>query len=167
MAKQRFRLFNTMHGDHVAVLEMPEELLAPEAGILHHETMTLRGVKNGGIYTLIPVDDHTVMTLERIKVVYKTITEKPGRNFSTHIGRMDELVEIVGLLFGEISYTAVDSREELEKVINPNLDRDFEPRKVSYTILGDMLKNAKEAAGDTTPDEEEEKEHVHGPHCKH
>ncbi len=160
--KQHFRLFNTMMGDHVATLEMSEELLTPEADILHYESMTLRGIKGGGVYTLIPIDDHTVLTLKKVHSVYKEVTETPAKHFSTHLGRIDHLIEAVGLLFGSVEYTLVESKSDLEKIINPNMDRDWEAKKVKYNILDAMMTEALAKSGGEAP-----VEHVHGPDCKH
>lgn len=140
--KHRFRVFNTHSGDHIAVIEMDEDLLAPEAGILDHKSQTLRPIKNGGVYTLLPIDDHKIATLKRVKEVYENITNKPAKMFSTHISRMDSLIEAVGWLFGEVEYIVVESKADMENVINPPKDPDFEPKKVKYTVLGDMLKDA-------------------------
>ncbi len=161
--KQRFRVYNIHAGDHIAVIECPEELLAPEAEILDHGTMTLRGIKNGGVFTLLPVDDHTVATLNRIKEVYENITTKPASLLSTHIHRYDNLVEIVGLLFGKVSYMIVESKSDLEKIINP--PKDYEPRMVEYTVLGDLLKDAEKKAG--VEEEVVKEEHKCGPGCSH
>lgn len=152
--KQLFRVYNTAMGDHVAVIEMDEALLAPDVGILDHDTMTLRGIKNGGMYTLLPVEHHTVATLKRVKQVYLDTTEKPAKYLSTHHARMDALLDAVGLMFGEIEYTLVESKEDLSSIINPH--KDWEPKKVKYTVLGDLLASAEAEAG-----------HVHGPGCGH
>jgi hypothetical protein len=159
MAKQRFRVFNITHGDHIAVVEMEEELLEKfvEEKILHPDTGTLRGIKNGGVYTLLPIDDHTVATLRRVRDVYKAITEKAAKLFSTACSRQDELILAVGLLFGDIEYKLVENVEDMANIINPPKDPDFEYKKVKYTILGDMLKNT---GG-------EDDDHVHGPGCGH
>jgi hypothetical protein len=146
--KQRFRVFNTHMGDHVAVVEMEESLLEDfvKTKVLDPTTATLRGIKNGGVYTLIPVDDHTVTTLLRVQQVFKNVTETPAKLFSTQVSRMDDLILAVGLLFGEIEYLVVDSEEDLANIINPPTG-DYEPKKVKYMVLGDLLTRAKEAAG--------------------
>lgn len=163
--KSRFRVFHTVHGDHIAVIEMDEDLLAPEAGVLNHTTGTLRPLEGGGVYTLIPVDDHTVATLNRLKTVYETITTKGASFFSTQIQRMDELMSTVGLLFGEVEYTVVENKQDLQNILKP--PKDYEPKKVKYTVLGDLLKNAE--AGEQQPDGPAcgDPGHTHGPGCNH
>jgi ribosome assembly protein YihI (activator of Der GTPase) len=79
-------------------------------------------LENGATYTLIPVDDHTVATLNRIEKVYKTVTEKPARLLSTQLNRIDELIQIVGLLFEDIEYTSVENKQDLQDVIKPPLN---------------------------------------------
>jgi hypothetical protein len=161
--RQRFRVYNTVSHDHIAVIEMEEQLLQKfvDDKILHAATLTFRGIKNGGIYTLLPVDDHTVTTLLRVQEVYQNVTEKPAKMFSTHFSRIDNLIEAVGWLFGEVDYTVVENADDLDKIINPPQDPNYQPKKVKYTVLGDLLKNAKEAAGIV------DEPHVHGPGCGH
>lgn len=141
MAKQRFQLYNIMHGDSISIIEMDDSLLAEEAGIVDQATMSLRKIKNGSVYTLLPLEDHTVATLKRVKAVYKHITEKPAKLFSASISRMDELIQAVDLLFGEIEYVVVEGIDDLHNLINPT-NNDWTPKKVKYSILGDLLKDA-------------------------
>ncbi len=161
MAKERFRVFNVAMGDHVAVVEMEESVFKSflDEKVLDPNSMTLRGLKHGGQYTLVPVDDHTVATLMRVEEVYKTCTEKPARLFSTTIGRMDSLIEAVGLLFGKVEYTLIENKDDLQYVLAPHKDHD--PKIVEYTVLGDMLEKAKAAAGIAEPN------HKCGPNCDH
>lgn len=133
--KFRFRVYNTTAGDHIAVIEMDEELLAPEANILDHDTTTLKPIKNGGVYTLLPIDDHKVATFRRLKEVYDNTVNKPAKSFTTQIGRIDQLIEAVGWLFGEVEYISVENRQDMENVINPPKDPNFEHKKVKYSVL--------------------------------
>jgi hypothetical protein len=149
--KSRFRVYHTLHGDHVAVIEMDEDLLDPAAGIVDPDSLTLRGIKNGGVYTLLPLDDHTVTTLLRLQEIYKNITTTPAKLFGTAINRMDELILAVGLLFGEVEYVLVETKDDLDKIINPPKG-DYTPKKVKYTVLGDLLKDATAKAGLTNLD---------------
>lgn len=167
--QSRFRVFHIHHNDHIAVVQLDQDLLAPEVGILDHESGTLRPLKGGSVFTLIPVDDHAVSTLQRVKAVYENITTKPAAYFSTNLQRMDELLDAVRLMFGEVAYTLVESKEDMQNLLTP--PKDYEPKKVKFTVLGDMLKNAEEAAGlAPTPDgacDNKDTGHVHGPNCKH
>lgn len=158
MAKQRFRLFDQNSGDHISVVEMDESLLHPDAGILDHNTMTLRSIKNGGSFTLLPIDDHTVAVLRRLNKVYKTVTETPARLFSTQLRRVDDLIEAVGLMFGKVEYIVVESKDDIDKLINPPKSGDYEPKKVEYTVMGDMMAKVISDC---------EEDHVHGPDCNH
>ncbi len=159
MSKVRFRLYNTHLGDHIAVIEMDEALLAPEAEVLDHETMKLKGIKHGSQFTLIPIEDHTVATLKLVKTAYEN-TQKGANYLSTHMSRVDAMADAIRLLFSDVEYVVVESKTDLEKIINPNLDRDYEIKRVKYNVLGDMLAGAEAATG-------EEDGHVHGPDCKH
>lgn len=157
--KSRFRVFNINAGDHVSVVEMDETVFKSflEDKTLDPNTMTLRGLKNGGAYTLLPVDDHTISTLLRVEEVYKTVTEKPARLFSTSVSRMDSLIDAIGMLFGKVSYTLIENKDDLQKVLTPH--KDHEPKVVEYTVLGDLLAKAKAEAGI--------EEHQCGPDCDH
>lgn len=152
--KAHFQVFNFNGGAPVEVIEMDDALLAPEAGIVDPATMTLRPIKNGGMFSLIPVDDHTVATLLRVREEYKLVTETPAKRFTTHLSRIDSLIETIGLLFGEIEYVLVENKDDIDKIINPK--HDHEHKKVKYSILGDLLKNAVDKTG-----------HKCGPDCTH
>lgn len=163
MAKKVFRVFNTVMGDSIATIEMEEDLLKEEAGILDHKTMTLRSIKNGGQYTLEPVHHPKVAVLRRVKQAYQNCTEKPAKHLTTHFQRMDELLGIVGLMFGEgVKLIMVEGKDDLDKIINPPKG-DYEPKVRHVSVLGDLLKEAEEEAGEKP----EEDGHVHGPGCGH
>jgi hypothetical protein len=151
-----FRVYNTQVGDHIAVVEMDEDLLAPDADILDHKTATLRHLKGGSAYTLVPIEHHKIAVLKRVKEVYENITTKPAKLFTTHISRMDDLLGIVGLLFGDVEYTVVKSKEDMANLLNP--PRDYEPKKVKYKVLDEMLAEAEAEGGD---------EHKCGSGCGH
>ena len=142
MAKVRFRVFNVHGGDHIAVVEMDETVFQSllNDNVLDNNSLTLRGLRQGGQYTLLPVEDHTVATLQRVREVYEACTKKPAAMFSTTISRIDSLIEAVGFLFGKVEYTLIENREDLQMVLTPHSDH--EPKTVAYTILGDMLEKA-------------------------
>lgn len=160
MAKKVFQVYNVTAGDSIATIEMDDELLQQDGLIVDHKTMTLRPIKNGGHYTLEPVDHPKVRVLKRVKECYENCTDKPAKYLTTHFQRMDEMLGVVGLLFNEVTLTVVESRDDLDKIINPPRGDDYEPKTRKLTILGDLLAEAEaEAAG--------EDGHVHGPNCKH
>lgn len=139
MPCERFSLFHTTYGETIAKIEMNDDLLNPEAGIVDPETLTLRSIKGGGMYTLIPIEDHTVTTLRRVYEAYRSIKEKPCQLFSVMIGRTDNLIDAVALLFGEIEYIVVESADDIDRIINHRAGDEYEPKKVKHSILGDML----------------------------
>lgn len=148
--KQCFQVFHLSSGEATAVIEMDEDLLAPDAGILDLNTKTLRSFKNGAQYTLIPVDGPVVSTLRRVRDVYKAVTDTPAKLFSTSVSRMDELILAVGLMFGEIKIKVVENRDDMDKIINPPRGTDYEPKIKVYKVLGELLADA---------------EGEHGPNC--
>ena len=161
MAKSRFSLININTRAPVCDIEMDSALLEPEAMIMNPNTFTLDLFRGGSHYTLVPYEnDHTDVVLAKVEAAYKNITEKPTGMFSTAIGRMDMLLEAVGLLFGEIDYYLVENPDDMNALINPHLNR--EHKKVKYSILK-SLRNKEE------PTKETEETHVHnadGSCCK-
>lgn len=149
----RFHLFNTMHGETVANVEMDAELLAEEAGIIDPVTMTLRPIKNGGVYTLIPIEDHTVATLRAVRQAYGELVNSPISLPSGYLSRMDSLVANVGLLFKKIKYIVIKGPEDLSKLINPPKE-EYEPETVEYDILGDLASQITETYEDALLDDE-------------
>lgn len=135
---ERFAVYNTMMGETLAVVEMDENLLRPEANIVDPESLTMRPIKGGGVYTLVPVADHTVSALKRLHTVFLNIKEKTCPSMATMIGRTDNLIEAVETLFGEVEYTVIESVEDMTLLLNPgNSEHEF--KKSKHTILGDML----------------------------
>lgn len=131
-------MYDIEGGDHIAVIEMDESLLDPAVGILDHASGTLSPLKNGGRYTLMPIDDHRLATLNRVKDVYTNITTTPAKLFSTSVSRMDDLLMAVGLLFSEVTYTVVENKEDMQNILKP--PKDYEPKKVTYNVVSDLLK---------------------------
>jgi len=139
----RFQLFHVPSHESICKIEMDMDLLNPEAGIIDVNSLNFPNIKNGKQYTLIPLDDHKVATLKRVKEVYETVTTKPATMFTTHIGRMDELISVVGLLFGTIEYYQCETNEDFDMLINPKSDDDGPPLK-KYNIIGDLLAEVEE-----------------------
>jgi hypothetical protein len=75
MAIKHFQLFNTMHGETIAIIEMDSDLLRPEAKILDPDSLTMRHIKNGGVYTLFPLEDHLIAILEQLQQNYNRLTK--------------------------------------------------------------------------------------------
>ncbi len=139
MAFKRFLVRHAHGHESIAQIMMDEELLKPEAGILDPNTLTLRGLKNGGMYTIEPLDDPRVSTMRAVRRAYLGLTEKPFYHFSTSMGRIDALIDTVGLLFNEIEFTKVECKDDIDKIINPSKDPDFQHKTIKIAILGDIL----------------------------
>jgi hypothetical protein len=157
MAKARFRLYNAIHGESIALVEMEEELVDPKAGIVDPETLTLRPIRNGGAYTLAPVDDHTVATLLLVHAAYAAVTEKPSPLLTAYMSRIDALIKCVGQVFDKVEYIVVESAADMDKLINPPRE-EYKPKTVQYHILGDILYEAIEKARESSPEASEEEE---------
>jgi broad-specificity NMP kinase len=52
---------------------------------------------------------------------------------------MDALFEAVGVLFDQVEYVLVESKEDMQNLIDPPDDENYEPKKVKHNILGDLL----------------------------
>jgi len=142
MTTKRFQVFNTMHGQTIAVIEMDADLLRPEAKILDPESLTLRHIKNGGVYTLYPLEDHLQAILDQLRGNYERLTKNPAESLGGYIHNMDSLVESVGSLFQEIVYTVIESADDLDKIINPPKG-DYEPKVKKYDVMADLLEAVK------------------------
>jgi hypothetical protein len=119
---------------------MDDSLVQPEADIVDSETLTLRPLRGGGVYTLIPLEvDHRVGALRRLHQVYTKVTTEPIGVPSGMLSRMDALFEAVGVLFDQVEYVLVESKEDMQNLIDPPDDENYEPKKVKHNILGDLL----------------------------
>jgi hypothetical protein len=138
--KTQFQLFHTQYGETVHLVEMDDSLVQPEADIVDSETLTLRPLRGGGVYTLIPLEvDHRVGALRRLHQVYTKVTTEPIGVPSGMLSRMDALFEAVGVLFDQVEYVLVESKEDMQNLIDPPDDENYEPKKVKHNILGDLL----------------------------
>jgi hypothetical protein len=138
--KARFQLFHTEYGESVCLIEMDVDLIKPEADIVDPNTCTLRPLKGGGVFTLIPLEaDHQVVCLRRVHKAYQKAVTEPAGVPSAVFSRMDALFNAVGLMFDKVEYVLVENKEDLQNLVTPPEDEDYEPKKVKYNILGDML----------------------------
>ena len=135
----KFSLYNTQYGETVHKIEMDEDLLRPEAGILHADSMTLRPLKSGAAFTLLPEDDRTVAVLKRVHEVHTRITSEGCPLCTTWFHRMDELLQVVKLMFNKDKYVLVEIADDMQKLVDPPDDPSWEPKTVEYNVLGDLL----------------------------
>lgn len=155
----RFQLVNTRYNEFIARVEMDEDLLKPEVGILDPETLSLHQLKNGTDFTFVPLegeDNHTVKALLLVQQAYENM-KKPYDvpSFSLAMNRMDDLLGTVGMMFGEIKYTVIESKEDVEQLLRPTTE-DKELKEVTRTILGDMLSDAIKAEQENQTDDQNE-----------
>lgn len=132
-----FQVYNTMHGETVERIVMDEKLIEPEAGIVDPESLTLRNIKNGGAYTIVPMQDPRVSVLQAVKRAYHAATKEPAELFSTTVSRMDAVLATVKLLFEPVEFALVECIEDMDKIINPSREREL--KKVSVCVLDKML----------------------------
>lgn len=135
---KRFHVFHQIHGQTVAAIEMDEKLLMPEAGILDPETFTLRPLKNGGAYTLLPVDNEILAALADLQRNFDKLQNTPSVYFRDYIGSIDCIIESLKIFFGETKYTLVESAEDLQEIIAPkNGDKEF--KEVSHSFYRELI----------------------------
>lgn len=157
--KVRFQLYHTQYGETVHLVEMDVDLVRPEAGIVDPETMTLRPLRGGGVWTLIPLEaDHRVTCLKRLYQVYTKVTTEPMGVPSGVFARMDALFEAVHALFSTVEYMLVENVDDIQNLLDP--PDDHQPKVIKHNILGDMLdeitEKAKEEEKDFTDSLDEE-----------
>lgn len=153
--KVQFQLFHTQFGETINLVEMDDSLVQPEAGIVDPETLTLRPLRGGGVYTLVPLEvDHKVAALRRLHQVYTKVTVEPMGVPSGVFSRMDALFAAVGTLFDQVEYVLVENKQDIQDLIDPPEDGS-EPKKIKHNILGDMLD---EITAEATAEEEAEKD---------
>jgi hypothetical protein len=122
---------------------MDEELLKPEAGIVDPETMTLRPLKRGGTYTLLPQEnDYKVVVLKRVREAYVRTTQEGCNLCSQWFHRMDELMVRVNAMFKSIEFYLVENADDMQKLIMPPSDPEWEAKKVEHNVLEDLLGEA-------------------------
>lgn len=157
MSKSRFTLHHTQHNESIASIEMDTDLLKPEAGILDPETMTLRSIKGGSVFTVVPLDDYRIAILKRIKKAHTDFTKGNTPFYGTVLSRIDSLIEAIGLMFKPIKFVVVDDKEDLNKLINP--DGVYQKKIVTYYLLEELLGDSLKDFGNTPEvDEDEESE---------
>ena len=139
MAVTQFSLFHTQYGETVDMIEMDEDLLRPEAGIVDVESMTLRPLKGGGNFTIIPADDYRVATLKRVHDVHSRVTTTGCNLASQWTNRMDEMLMAVELLFKPIKFKLVENAQDMQNLIDPPDDLDYEPKVIEHNVLDDLL----------------------------
>lgn len=133
---RRFMVCNTMSAENIEAIEMDEDLLRPDADIIDPDSFTMRTIKGGGVYTLVPIEDHTIAALLHLRKAYEITTKQPQTHLSGMINRVDEVMLAVGNLFKEISYIVVKSKEDMNRIINPK--EGYEHERVTYSIFDDL-----------------------------
>lgn len=128
----KFVLVNTVIGESVAHIELDSELLTPD--IIDMESLTLKPLKGGGAYTLVPYEIDPKDVLNKIKISYMDIQTKPCPSLYEMLNRTDNFVELVGLLFKDIEFILIDSISDLELLIN-QADSESTLKKVKRSVV--------------------------------
>lgn len=141
--RTRFQLLHIPTQENTAVVELEEKLLG-DPKFIDPDTMTFPNIPHGNQFTLIPLDDPTVAVLTRVAACHRMITTKPCPLPTQMMHRMDELVQIVGLMFGEVEAFLIESVEDIALLTKTEVDENYEPPKVvKRTILGSLLDDVK------------------------
>jgi len=134
MAAQKFSVYNINADEEIAIIQMDDELLRPEANIINHENFSLC-VRNGSLYTLMPIEEPSVQVLKKVHDAYKNIVDKPFSTMFNIHERIDRLIYTLKLLFDKVEFIIIEKSEDLEDLINNN---DTNLKKVTYNVLGDL-----------------------------
>jgi hypothetical protein len=138
--KMYFQLYHTMYHETVHLIEMDASLVEPEFGIVDPDALSLRPLRGGGVFTLVPLEvDHRIAALRRLHRAHKHVTE-PIKAPSDVFSRMDFLFGAVGALFDKIEYILIESAEDMQNLIDP--PDQYSPKKVAHNVLGDLLDEA-------------------------
>lgn len=141
--RTRFQLLHIPTQENTAVVELEERLLG-DPKFIDPNTMTFPNIPHGNQFTLIPLEDPTVAVLSRVMDCHRRITTTPCPLPSTMAHRMDELVQVIGLMFGEVEAYLVESVDDIGLLTRTSVDADYEPPQVvKRTILGSLLEEVK------------------------
>lgn len=158
--RARFQLYHIPTGENTAVVEFDEALLG-NPKFIDPDRMTFPKIPNGNQFTVIPLEDPTVAILSRVMDVHKRITTSPCHLPSMMFGRMDELVQIVGLMFGEVEAFLIEDISDIAKLTDTKRGPDYEPpRVVTRTVLGALLDEVKAKVAENEPKTEDDPDKV-------
>ncbi len=147
----KFRLFHCHNFETIAHFDCDEALVEEDGVLIDHETATCRPIRNGGVYSIEPLEDHTVAILHRLKDAYDALS-KSSKLLSHHIARHDELGEVVSLLFGKVHYYVVKGPDDLDALINPHPDK--EVPKEEFNVFDQVLHALEQTYGVTSPEDD-------------
>ncbi len=148
----KFRLFHCHNFETIAHFDCDEELVKEDGLLVDHETATCRPIANGGVYSIEPIEDHTIAILNRMKQAHEALSASSPL-LSHHIARHDELGEVVNLLFGKVHYYIVKSPQDLDTLINPHPDKEIE--KKEEDVFTRILEALQEVYGVSTSPEDD------------
>jgi len=122
-----FKVYNVQVGDSIATVLMDKEFVKQ---VIDNKTLSLKSIKNGGIYTLVPELQPSIQAFLNLYTSHDAITNKPMEYMSSSMSRVDRLINVVGSLFKEFEYQVVESEDDLESIIN-RTDRKLKTEKIS------------------------------------
>ncbi len=170
-----FRLYNGMTGETVCLVRLDESVVA-DPNVIDPETLTLRPLPNGGIWSLVPLDEREpqINSLASMKRYLDMLTKQPCPLFSSYIGKMDAFIQACMSLFGEYDYIEItDPARELTFLINPAKahKEGWEPTVKKRSVLVGMLEEVLQRAGELKDhhgvSDPQEPEDCSGDKCDH
>ena len=142
---QYFAIFNPMVGETIAVITMDQNLLMDKR-IVDPESLTLKPIENGSMYTLLPLENPCLALLRDVRRAHRELSEKPGISFGVMLERTEGLVAAIGRMFMKKEVILVKEPLDMAAIINPKLDH--EPQKVQVSIIDDLAKGLVEEGQD-------------------
>jgi len=147
-----FRLYNGMTSETVCLVRLKESVVADQ-NIVDPDTLTLRPLTNGGIWSLVPIDEREpqINSLASVKQYLDMIVNQPCPLFSSYIGKIDAFIQACMNLFGEYDYIEItDPAKELTFLINPATasKAGWEPTVKKRSVLVGMLEEVMQRASE-------------------
>jgi len=133
----KFKVIDLGTKETIEQIEMDEALLDPEKGIIDPETLSVKGIKHGHRYTIVPLEDPLLVLLNQLHVTHQTITMKGMESFMTAFHRMEDLLHHVGLLFKDSEYVIIKGTDDFKLILEPQT-KEFELETVTYNPISDL-----------------------------
>jgi hypothetical protein len=104
-------------GQVMATIVISEDLIKE---VVDPRTLSLGTLDYGGDYMLDAVDSPTRALLLRIKEVHDAIATQPCPYFQNMMARVDNLLDVVKLLFQGQEFKVVKTKEDLQGIVRPS-----------------------------------------------
>ncbi len=133
-----FQVVNTGDATVITNICMDPSLLDPAAGIMDVETQSMKPIKNGGRYTLRPIDPADLKTV--MMRIQETYNDMQRATLLGTFGAYESLRTAVGGLFQTMTFVQITSATDMAILLNPMDDTKLPLVKVDiYEVLTQTL----------------------------